>query len=451
MIHTYHNNPIHTYEFNGIEKEVGYICTSAKGRDWGNIPVNDVRRLPGGEIFNTAEFGSEIAMVPEDQRVKIAQETMADVFAYANKRGVKVNFAFDIDMPLTFLQNTMIESIPKEDKLYLPNSKLWIPRPDKPEGYKFYKSQIEGLLNKYKTLTGITFFRRGSSYFKEVELDELPLEWQKEYNSFLNQFPYLKKLEKPEVIGSFITAKLVRAYQQILKDLGREDIDMGTGSWQHEFIVPTAAFLPENIKLMPIDWKSRFNKSIMDDDGILNDFASPECAKRVVPFIWAHHDDGKYLGRPFKPTVDLYSKLKQGDCNSFGVFHWMNRPLDLFFKSMGRQVWSKTKDEPLDKTCRLMAKHYFGSETFGIYFIEWMSNAPMFGRATLINFFYRRMDDGVFDFDKAINGCKKRIAILDRADVSLMNEKQKETGLMSLIIEPLIGDVIVCGVIMDPI
>ena len=313
MVHAYHNNPMHTYSFNGIEKEVGYISTSAKGRDWGNIPVNDVRRLPGGEIFDNAEFGSDIAMVPDDQRVKVAQETMAEVFSYASERGVKVNFAFDIDMPLIYLQKTMIESIPQKDKWYLPDPGIWIPRPDKPEGYRFYKSQIEGLLDAYKTLTGITFFRRGASFFRNAKPEDLPVTWKKEYFSNLDQFPYLKKIEQPEVIGSFITARLVLAYQQILKDLGRADIELGTGSWQHEFVVPTAAFLPEEIHLMPIDWNSRFNKSFMDNDTILNDFASPECANRVIPFIWAHHDDGRYVGRPFKPTEELYSKLKQGD------------------------------------------------------------------------------------------------------------------------------------------
>ena len=161
MVHVYHNNPMHTYQFNGINKEAGYISTSAKGRDWGNIPINDVRRLPGGEIFNSSEFGSEIAMVPDHQRVEIAQSAMAEVFSYAIERGVKVNFAFDVDMPLSYLQNTMIESISEEDKFYLSQPEVWIPRPDRPEGYRFYKSQLEGLFSSYPMLKDISFFRRG--------------------------------------------------------------------------------------------------------------------------------------------------------------------------------------------------------------------------------------------------------------------------------------------------
>jgi len=425
MVHTYHNNPMHTYEFNGFKKEVGYINTSAKGRDWGNIPINDVRRLPGGEIFNNAEFGSEIAMVPDDQRSEVAQSVMAEIFSFAFARGVKVNYPFDIDMPLLFLKNSMVKSIPKEEKFYLSKDDVWIPLPDKPKGYAFYKAQLEGLLSSYPMLEDITFFRRGASFFRNASVMELPGKWQEEYSSVIKQSPNLGALDKEEVIGSFITAKLVKGYQQILRDMGRDDIRLGTGSWNHYFVVPTAAFLPEDIKLMPIDWNSRFNQSMIEDESILHDFADTECKKRVIPFIWAHHDDGMYVGRPFQPTENLFAKLKQGDCNSFGVFHWMNRPLDLFFKNMSRQVWSATVNESLDKTIKFTALHYFGTESMAAYFNEWIFNAPMFGRATLKNFFYRGMNEGVFDFDNAKIECKKRMAILDGVDASLMTAKQK--------------------------
>ena len=425
MIHSYHNNPMFTFEYKGFKKEVGYISTSAKGRDWGNIPINDVRRLPGGEIFSTAEFGSEMAMVPDDRRVEMAQSVMAEVFSYALARGVKVNYAIDIDMPLLFLKNSMIQSIPEDEKFYLSTDDVWIPLPDKPEGYAFYKAQLEGLLSSYPMLEDITFFRRGASFFRNAGLKELPGKWQEEYNSVIRQNPYLEALDEKELIGSFITARLVAGYQQILKDMGKGDIALATGSWNHYFVVPTAAFLPKDIRLMPIDWNSRFDRSMMEDETILHDFASPECEQRVVPFIWAHHDDGMYVGRPFKPTENVYTKLQEGECNSFGVFHWMNRPLDLFFKNMSRQVWSATVNESLDETMRFSALHYFGAESMSVYFKEWMSNAPMFGRATLKNFFYRGLDECVFDFEKVIVECEKRIAILDGADVSKMSEKQK--------------------------
>ncbi len=426
MIHAYHNNPMHTYEFNEFTKEVGYINTSAKGRDWGNTPINDVRRLPGGEIFDAAEFGSKIAMVPDEQRSEVAQSTMAEIFSYALARGVKVNFAIDIDMPLAFLKNTMVQSIPEEEKFHLTKADIWIPLPDKPKGYDFYKAQLEGLLSSYPMLEDISFFRRGASFFRDASLKELPEKWQEEFNSGMKQNPKLGALDQKEVISSFITAKLVAGYQQILKDLGREDIVLGTGSWNHYFVVPTAAFLPEDIKLLPIDWNSRFDQSMMEDNNILQDFASPELREKVIPFIWAHHDDGMYVGRPFKPTENLYTKLKQGESKSFGVFHWMNRPLDIFFKSMSRQVWSETVNEPLDKTIKFAAEHFFGTETLANYFDEWIENAPMFGRATLMNFFHRSMDECVFDFNEAIIGCKKRIAILDGADTSTMTGKQEE-------------------------
>ena len=426
MVHTYHNNPMHTYEFKGLRKEVGYICTSAKGRDWGNIPINDVRRLPGGEIFTSPEFGSEIAMVPDDQRVDMAQKTMSGVFSHALQRGMKVNFSFDVDMPLSFLKNTMIQNISEEDKFYISKADIWIPRPDKTGGYEFYKSQLDGLFSAYPMLTDITFFRRSRSFFKEARLTEMPVKWQDEYNGFFQRYPYLKDLNQRELIGSFIMSKLVRGYQQILKDMGKVDINLATGCWNHDFVVPTAAFLPGDIKLMPIDWNVRKNRSMMEDAAILSGFSTPECKKRVIPFLWAHHDDGEYVGRPYKPTGDLYEKIKQGDCAGFGVFHWMNRPLDLYFKNMIRQVWDGSKNETFDGTCRFMAKHYFGTETLANYFNEWVSNAPIFGRATHVNFFYRPWKECTFNFESAISGCNKRIRILNTANTSNMTSKQKD-------------------------
>ena len=80
MLHAYANNPMFTFKYNNIEKPVGYIATSAKGRDWSIQHVNDVRRLPGGEVFNSAIFGSKSAIVPDDKRIVTVQNLMKRVF-----------------------------------------------------------------------------------------------------------------------------------------------------------------------------------------------------------------------------------------------------------------------------------------------------------------------------------------------------------------------------------
>jgi len=425
MIHTYHNNPLHTYEFNGMKKEVGYITTSDKGNEWGNIPVNDVRRIPGGEIFSEAAFGSDMALVPEDKRVEVAQTGMAKIIAYAQQRGVSFNFGFDIDMPLTFLQKTMINGIPREDMFYIEKAKVWVPRPDKSEGQKFYSAQLKGLFASYPTLKDITFFTRGQTFFLNAELSELPQEWQAEFTSLTSQNTSLEKLNKGRVLASYISSKLVIGYQQILKDMGKGDINLGFGSWSDKFVVSTAFFTPNNIRLMPIDWDIILGKPMIEDKTILADFASTNCAKRVIPFLWAHHDDGEYVGRPYKPVDNLYSKLEEATSESFGVFHWMNRPLDLYFKGMIKQVWNSSKNQDFETTCTEMAKDYFGNESLKIYFKEWVTNAPIFGRATASNFFVRSMKECTFNTDTAIAGCKERINILNNSDTLSMNPKQR--------------------------
>ncbi len=35
MVHAYGNNPMRSFSFNGQEKELGYLTTTQKGRDWG--------------------------------------------------------------------------------------------------------------------------------------------------------------------------------------------------------------------------------------------------------------------------------------------------------------------------------------------------------------------------------------------------------------------------------
>ncbi len=51
MVHAYGNNPMVKFSFNGVDKPIGYLSTTKKGRDWSTQHVNDVRRLWGGMLF----------------------------------------------------------------------------------------------------------------------------------------------------------------------------------------------------------------------------------------------------------------------------------------------------------------------------------------------------------------------------------------------------------------
>ena len=72
MVHTYGNNPMDVYSFNGKTKPYGWLPTTIKGRDWHTPHVNDVRRMAGGSAFNAPAFGSDTALVPDDQRAEAA-------------------------------------------------------------------------------------------------------------------------------------------------------------------------------------------------------------------------------------------------------------------------------------------------------------------------------------------------------------------------------------------
>lgn len=429
MVHAYFSNPMHTYSFKGIEKPNGGYMTSAIGRGWSNIPVNDVRRLDGGEIFDSAEFGCEVAKAdfsPDAkalQDVKAIQKMMSQTFSYAVNRGMDVCFAFDMDISMQNLQKVFISQIPDKDKFAVRGGSTFIPKPWTDEGKAYYQSQMKGLLSSYPMLTQIACWRRGGSWFNSVAPEELPAEWKKQYDDYLANNEVLGTINKKEIMPCFISSRLVLAYQQALKDLGRSDIEIVTGTWGTTFVVPTAIFLPD-IKLMPIDWNVRFNSSLVKNEKTLASFK--EYANgRVIPFIWSHHDDGQYVGRCYKPEEQFYTKLKGADLDGYGVFHWMNRPQDLFFKNLQRQTWAQTVDELVKDTCAKMAKDYWADSELGTYLNDWVTNAPIFGRATQPNMHYRPWKECRFP-EGTVANIEKRLEYLNSVDTSGMTSIQKE-------------------------
>jgi len=287
----------------------------------------------------------------------------------------------------------------------------------------FYKAQVEGLLSSYPMLTQIACWRRGSSWFAGVSPEELPTEWKKQYDDHLAKNEVLRTIGKGELMSSFITSRLTLAYQQVLKDMGRSDVEITTGTWGAGFVVPTAVFLPEEIKLMPIDWNVRFNNSLVNDQKISANFQE-YADRRVIPFLWSHHDDGQYIGRCYKPADELYSKLNKAAASGIGVFHWMNRPQDIYFKSFQRQVWARTVDEPCQDTCNKMAQDYWGSKELGPYIMDWLTDAPIFGRATAPNMHHRPWKECKFPEGTRANVIK-RLGYLNSVDTGTMTSLQK--------------------------
>ena len=132
----------------------------------------------------------------------------------------------------------------------------------------------------------------------------------------------------------------------------------------------------------------------------------------LIPVVWAHHDDGHYIGRPYTPLPEFAAKLADANAAGFGIIHWTTRPLDLYFTSLARQVWQRTKDEPLPDTCNHMAARVLGDPRLGKYLHRWITEAPRFARETSDYF----IDRPLTDIPGVVANCRDRLALLRAAD-----------------------------------
>jgi hypothetical protein len=425
MAHAYGNNPIFTFEFKGKIKLVGYLPHSGKGREWSNTTVNDVRRLPSGDaIADGPYFGSEAALVPDDRRVSAIQTMMREVYQAAADRGMRVDFAFDFDSPAGVPQE-LVMALPESDRFK--NGELWLPRPDTAGGYAFYKAELVGLLQLYPQITGITLWNNDALW--RLDTEQFPPEWRAEFNAMVSRVPRLRELGQ-QGSSYFAIAKLVAAYRRALQELGHSDIRISCGGWFHakfDWIEAAVLALPDDIRILPLDYSVLTGESLLLKEENLQRLRGLSRG-RVVPVIWAQHDDGGYMGRPVAMMPDLQSRLEKVHAPGFGIIHWMNRPYDIFFKSHGRQVWQRSRDESLVVTARRMAADCFGDanrELLGEYLRLWATEAPCTGRATQETFYFHGWNEGISDAPKLVRLGRERIAMLDCANIPAMNAAQK--------------------------
>mgnify|MGYP001601889805 FL=1 len=372
MVHAYGNNPMFTFTFNGVTKPVGYISTTARGRDWGTQHVNDVRRMIGGEIFADPVFGASVAKGDPAQRVEAATALMNQVFAHARARGLGVTFALDIDSVSANPQE-IIHTLPASARFSAGNYEL--ANPDTPEGFAYYQAQLDQLLARYPDITRfVAWFRSPESNtpWRRLKRAELPAAWQREFTG------------PDEDVSAFALAKVVGAFRRALQATGRHDVAFAAGSWAFPFLEASDRYLPPEIPLIALDWWVSF-----DTARAQRDLHRVHSGRKIVPIIWAHHDDRTYIGRSYTPFVDLATKLQHAGAAGFGINHWTTRPLDLYFKSTVAQTWKATMDQPLDVTCDDMAARIFGEPartSGGSYLFSWVTEAPMFGRETSAHF-----------------------------------------------------------------
>jgi len=417
MVHAYGNNPMAGFTFQGKPKPVGYLSTTVKGRDWSTMHVNDVRRLVGGEVFDGPVFGADAAMVPDECRVEAAQELMGKVFADAAQRDMGVVFAVDVDTP-TANPPELVALLPKSArfeigaKAYSNVGKvapsLWLPNPDTPEGYGYYRAQVAGLLKVYPQITKlVVWFRRGGTPWMELKVADLPDAWQTEYAAEIARTPEAEKYWHSA--GLFAIGKIVKAFERARKECGAGGTHIAAGTWGFEFLRASDRFFPAGVSLLGLDYDvihERPQLGTAESRAVIGEVGA---RRPVIPIIWAHHDDGHYIGRPYTPLNDFHSKLVDAKAAGFGVIHWTTRPLDLYFASHARQVFEATKDEPLRATCDAFAAETLGEPGLGPYLSKWITEAPRFARETSDHLIDRPLTNCAV----VIAGCRDRLAMLE--------------------------------------
>ena len=407
MVHAYGNNPMFQFSHNGKTKPVGYLATTARGRDWGTQHVNDVRRLHGGQVFEDPVFGSEASKVQPEKRVEATRELMRKAFDAARRRGLDVHFALDVD---TRSSNPpeVIRTLPESARFESAGRPL--ANPDTPEGYAYYRSMIHALLESYPQITDlVVWHRRRSTLWRRLKVEDFPEAWKPIYRASLAQHPDVN--DHPDSPSMFAISRIVRAFRKILDEMGRDDVELSTGTWGFSHLPAANAFMPDGVALMALDWSTIFDTPQREKE-----IKAVSGDRKMIPIVWAHHDDRTYMGRSYTPYDDFAATLNDYDAAGFGIIHWITRPLDIYFKSHGQQVWKRFANQPLSRTCRRMAERTFGGQATGPmarYLEDWVHTAPQFGRETSDRF----MDRPVSNVEEILEGCERRLSLLDKVDI----------------------------------
>jgi hypothetical protein len=436
MVHAYGNNPMVSFAFNGKTKPVGYLSTTVKGRDWSTMHVNDVRRLFGGDVFDAPVFGADAAQVPDRRRAAAAQELMRGAFAHAQQRMMEVYFAVDVDTGSANPQD-LILTLPQDARFAIATNaggltgisgagtrRFWLANPETSEGYRYYRAQVAALMQAYPQITTlVVWFRQGSTPWMELKVAEMPPRWQDEWRKEIARTPKAERFwHAPQV---FALGKIVRAFDRALRELGHDRVQLAAGTWDFKFLAPSHRFFPPQVKLIGLDYNVLHDHPQLADAasrGLIREVAAQ---RPVLPVIWAQHDDGNYIGRPYTPFTDFSTRLADAKACGFGIIHWTTQPLDLFFKSHAEQVWAATKDRPLRAMCEDMAARSFrpGTRaTMGEYLERWVTDAPKFARETSDSF----IDRPLTNVPQVVAGCRERLALLARVDAANLTHEERD-------------------------
>lgn len=423
MVHAYGNNPMHAFSFNGKDKELGHLTSSQKGRDWGTQHVNDVRLLHGGHVFSNAEYGPQAANVHENERARAATQLMQQVFQHAQRKTMDVCFALDVDTWMASPQN-IIKTLPTEALIKVGGYNTV--NPEHPDGRRFYEAQIKQLFSDYPEISILTLWvrcpvrdpgKRNSVWLLHTSAT-LPENWREEYFQILGQHPDLK--DEHPYPGLFAVSKIVKIFRELL-DETNPDVELTLGSWYTDYMRMADPFLPEYCGFVPLD-----GRNLLKTPEVSNNVKETGKNRKNYPIVWAHHDDHRYIGRPYVPYSGLNTLLDEINASGYGVIHWTTHPFDPFFNNQENQVWKNSENQTWEQTVADFSNSLLKAEDNNLnrYFQLWFNKAPMFGRETSDHFLVLDEEynlEGYGSSMEVVEKARERLAVLEEVDPQALN------------------------------
>ena len=331
-------------------------------------------------IFENSAYGAEASFANEDSKVKITKKLMNETFEYAEKCGTKVIFALDFDTWMSHAQNVMTKILKKS---VFNINRYFTPNPEHPEGFKYYKNQIQKLLKKYPQVDELTAWSRASNNKFNIKLgtiwmafryEDFPRKWKKEFDTILQKNLTIKRSLKGS--GLFAFSKIVKELEKAGSEV-KPELQIGYGSWNFYWLEYADILMLKSVCFRPLDVTVEFEK-----DFRTKELMAVEETRNVYPIVWVHHDDFAYIGRPYKSYSNLSDIFISRDLDGVGTIHWTTHSLDLYFTGAAKQLWSSIANQTLKENVDDYLKRRLGtvSEELSAYYFEWMNNRLIFGR-----------------------------------------------------------------------
>ena len=421
FFHCYANDPLLHFEFRGHEKPVGWRNNSRKGRTYAVEHVWDVRNLIGGsEVFDGPVFGSEAAVVPDEERVEAARDLMRRVIQRAKDFGYHVIWGIDIDTKPTWDRQFIAKAVPEAARFSAGGrwNRYEVVDPTAAAGRDFFRSMLQTYLDEMPGVDTYMLWVRRSQQTPVLGMtfDALPAAWQQDLR---RQLPEGSPMDSKQSPGIYYVNQVAECWRSILDEAGHADKGIGFGSWSWQL---SEKFLPANVLMAPevsfliVDYMNAFGRS-----KTFNEVVRTIAEKRVVgPLLRNKNDDGGYFGKPASPQQNLAETLAQTGAQRIGTYSYMPRPSDLYTITVARQLWESTQNEGLDEVIADAAQDWFGEEAAPLmreYLTEWMDSSPIIGRTSGDHF---QEDISQKWLDRHLQSTPERIAMLERVDLNAM-------------------------------